>query len=234
MKILFAFPEGDRDLPSPRMRSSRRQRTMFCALLVLFAAATAATDVQAQANACGAIRSSYGPFDYRTTRGDELRVVEEYHFTPTVEALLGGKSGNIGGDLDYTLHVFPNHHRALMSLLRYSEKYKLSKDPDMKLPFECYFERAVRFRQDDPIARMLYASFLGKQNRISAAQQQLKAAEAVADGNPFTYYNVGMIYADLKDWDNALVQAHKAYALGFPQPGLRERIKSAGKWRDPQ
>lgn len=187
----------------------------------------------AQESVCGSLRNAYGPFDYRSTRGKELTVVEDYHFTPQVAALIAGKSGKVGGDLDYTLRAFPNHHRALLSLLRYAEKLKTTQDPDMHWPFECYFERAVRFQHDDPIARMLYASFLGQQNRTKDANQQLKAAEAVADGNPFTFYNIGMIYTDLKEYDRALDLAHKAYRLGFKQTALHDRLKAAGKWRDP-
>lgn len=62
---------------------------------------------------CGALQNAFGPFDDRTARGYNLDVVGSYHFTPPVEALIRGASGTIGGDLDYTLRAFPNHHRAL-------------------------------------------------------------------------------------------------------------------------
>lgn len=232
MKVQLAPPKP-RKLPAPAWRpASLHWRSVLLRALPALIAMTAG-GAQAQ-GVCGPLGNAYGPFDYRTTRGGTLGVVEEYHFTPGVEALISGKSGRIGGDLDYTLRAFPNHHRALLSLIRYAEKYKLPKDPDMSWPFECYFERAVRFRPDDPIARMLYATYLGKQNRLAEAKQQLKAADAAADDNPFTYYNIGMVYTDLKDWDNALAQAHKAYKMGFNQPGLRDRLKAAGKWQEPK
>ena len=54
-----------------------------------------------------------------------------------------------------------------------------------------------------------------------------------AGDNPFTHYNVGLIYFDLKNFDQALAQAHKAYGLGFVQPQLRDQLKQVGKWKDP-
>lgn len=209
------------------------KQTLLRALLALFA--TAAGNAQAQ-DVCGPLKNAYGPYDYRISRGSTLDVVESHHFTPQVEALISGQEGYVGSDLDYTLRAFPNHHRALLSLIRFAEKLKLPKDPNMHWSFECYFERAIRFQRNDPIARMLYATYLGRQNRLPEAKQQLQAAAvaAAADDNPFTYYNIGMVYADLKDWDNALSQAHKAYKMGFNQPGLRDRLKAAGKWQEPK
>ena len=210
--------------------SIARAATLTIALPLLLAALPAA--VSAQEEACGPLNNAYGPFDYRNKRGSELEVVERFHFGPRVEALLSGQSGRLGSDIDYTLRAFPNHHRALMSVLRLSEKTKAGKDPDMNWSYECYFERAVRFQRDDAIARMLYATFLGKQNRINDAAQQLKIAATIAEGSAFTHYNIGMVYTDLKRYDEALEQAHKAYKLGFRQTGLRDRLRAAGKWRD--
>lgn len=41
-------------------------------------------------------------------------------------------------------------------------------------------------------------------------------------------------YFDIKNYDRALVQAHKAYGLGFEQSALRDQLKSAGKWKEPE
>ena len=198
--------------------------------VLLIAAAPAAW---AQGAGCGSLQNPYGPFDYRVERGDTLHVVERFHFTPQVEALVSGATGKVGGDLDYTLRAFPNHHRALLSVMKLAEKMKSPRDPSMNYPFECYFERAIRFQRDDPIPRMFYATYLGKQGRLADAKRQLADADKMADDNPFTYYNIGMVYADLKLFDEALAEAHKAYKMGFPRPGLRDRLKAAGKWQEP-
>lgn len=190
--------------------------------------------VHAQDGACGALGNAFGPFDYRTERGNNLHLVESEHFTPYVETLIRGKTGQIGGDLDYTLRAFPNHHRALMAAMRLGERMKMAMPPGMHYTVECYMDRAVRFRPDDEIARMLYSMFLAKAGRTAQAVSQLDTAATSAEGkeNPFTHYNLGLNYLDVKEYDKALAQAHKAYSLGFIQSGLKDRLKEAGKWKD--
>lgn len=186
---------------------------------------------QANPSSCGPIENGYGPFDYRTQR-DNLKVVEQYHFTPTVESLISGSSGAIGGDLDYTLRASPNHHRALMAMMRLGEKLKSPQPTGARYSVECWFERALRFRPDDSTARMIYATYLAKSGREPETIKQLEIATQSAGDNPFTHNNIGLIYFDIKKYDSALVQAHKAYSLGFGQPTLRDRLKSVGKWKE--
>ena len=179
---------------------------------------------------CGAIvQQDNGPFDYRNQRGG-LEVVERFHFTPLVESLT--HSGTVGADLDFTLRAFPNHHRALMAMMRLGEKVKSPQPSGARYSVECWFERALRFRPDDSIARMIYATFLAKAGREPETVKQLELAAASAGDNAFTHYNVGLIYFDNKKYDQALAQAHKAYSLGFPRPELRDQLISVGKWKE--
>ena len=186
------------------------------------------------ASTCGPVvlTGGFGPYDYRTELGQPKRLVEGAHFSPAVEALIGTKRASVGADLDYTLKAFPNHHRALIALMRYGEKWKTPHPQQMSYPVECYFERALRFRPDDTIVRMIYAQFLTHYNRVPEALEQLGAAQAKAGDNPFTHYNLGMLYVDLKEYDKGLQRAHEAYRLGFPRPELRERLAAVGKWRE--
>jgi len=155
------------------------------------------------------------------------------HFTPQVEALIRGQSNEaIGADINFMLIAFPNHHRALVAMMRLGEKEKTPQPKGARYPIDCYFDRAIRFRRDDAVARMLYATYLSKNGRQAEAGAQLEAAAKTALDNPFTQYNVGLIYLEMKDYDRALEQAHKAYGLGFPRPELRDRLKSAGHWRE--
>ena len=134
---------------------------------------------QAVASPCGPIENAYGPFDYRTDR-DKLAIVERFHFTPEVEAGLRGKSGRVGDDLDYTLRAFPNHHRALIAVMRYGEKLKSPQPSDLPRSVECYFDRALQFRSDDVVARMIYAKFLTDHRRAPDAVSQLQIADRLA------------------------------------------------------
>ncbi len=202
--------------------------------VVFVATAPFASVALAQSNysSCGSLDNPYGPFDYRLQKS-KLNIVEQYHFTPNVESLVSGKSSTfVGGDLDYTLRASPNHHRALMAMMRLGEKLKTPQPQGLSYSVECYFERALRFRSDDSIVRMLYATYLFKNNREPDAVRQLGLASESAGDNPFTHYNIGLIYLDLQKYDQALAQAHKAYGLGFTQAALREKLKSLGKWKE--
>lgn len=202
-------------------------------LLVAMTACTPAWS-QLEGLACGALQSSYGPYDYRTDK-PKLPVVEGAHFTAAVEALIRGNTSlGPGGDLDYTLRVFPNHHRALVSVMNYGEKVKPRLPRDLPRVVECYFERALRFRPDDTVARMIYATYLVKNKREPDASRQLEQVAAAANDNAFTLYNLGLIYFDMKNYEKALEFGHKAYGLGFGSTELRDQLKKIGKWSEPE
>jgi tetratricopeptide (TPR) repeat protein len=155
--------------------------------------------------------------------------VEIHHFGPEIEALVKGGSGGLGGDLSYVLRNIPNHHRALVSLMRYGDRWK---DYNLEYSVECYFDRALRFRPDDTVVRALYAQYLGRKNRRTEAVEQLDAAVRYAKDNGFSHYNLGLIYLELGQFDKALAQAHRAGELGFERPELMNQLKRAGKWRE--
>jgi len=203
-------------------------------MFVLFASTMWTTQAHSQgdSNSCGHISNDYGPFDYRTQR-DKLKIVEEYHLTPEVEALIKGHTGTIAADLAYTLHTSPNHHRALMAMVRLTEKLKDPQPRGMPFPVECYFDRAIRFVPDDTVVRILYAQFLTKRGRTSEALKQLEAAVFYAKDKAFSHYNIGLAYFDLKEYDKALAQAHKALELGFDRTELADQLKRVNKWQEP-
>lgn len=185
---------------------------------------------------CGALSSpgQYGPFDYRGDTGPQA-IVLSVHFTAEVEALIRGKTAREpGGDIDYTLRAIPNNHRALMSMMRLGEREKTTKPSGSHYTIDCWFERAITFRPDDSIVRMIYSSYLNSKGRFPQAKAQLEIATTYAKDNAFTHYNIGLHYFDLKDYEKALVQAHLAMALGFPRTELRDQLHALGKWSDPQ
>lgn len=187
---------------------------------------------QAQVTLCGPLENAYGPFDYRTDRS-KLSIVETYHFTAEVEMLVRGRSGNIGGDLDYTLRAFPNHHRALLSTMRYGERTKLLQPPSMQYSIDCYFDRAIRFRPDDTVVRVMFAGHLRKTGRTEQAAAQLAAATEYAGDNPFSHFNIGLAYLELGRDEEARTRALQARALGFPRTELVDALKAKGKWIEP-
>ena len=187
----------------------------------------------AWAQGCGGLANHYGPFDYRTERNGKLQIVEHYHFAPEVEALIKGESSYIGDDLDYVLMTSPNHHRALLAMVRYAERNKTTQAPNMKYTVDCYFDRAIRFQPDDTVVREMYAEYLTKQGRVDDARKELEAADHYAADNAISHYNIGLLYFGLKDYDHALVQAQTAAQLGYGRPELRQMLQGVGKWKDP-
>ncbi len=196
------------------------------------------------AGICGPLTNAFGPWEYRADHfvplpGDQmshagkLALVEGAHFTPEVQSLVRGHSASIGGDLDYTLRAFPNNARALLAMMRYGERLKAAQVPGARYSVECYFVRATVFKPDDVVVRMLFATFLDKQNRRSEALTQLAAAREWAGDDPLAHYNLGLLYFQFGDADKALDEAHKALALGLPRTELKDKLAAAGKWVEP-
>lgn len=218
------------------MNAGKNKRFVsWVAALCFVVFANASAFAQTVAN-CGTLSSpgQFGPFDYRTERGNAFNLVHGAHFTAEVEALIRGKTAFApGGDIDYTLRAFPNEHRALISMIRLGEKEKTPKPNGSRYTIECWFERAIQFRPDDGVVRMIYSTYLNKAGRIPEATAQLGIAATFAKDNAFTHYNIGLHYFDLKDYEKALVQAHKAIELGFTRTELRDQLQSVGKWSEP-
>ena len=182
---------------------------------------------------CGDLKSSFGPFDYmdRFNHPGQLNIVETFHFTPNVEDLVSGESGYLGGDISYTLRAWPNHHRALVTLVKYSIREKSTHLPNMKYPVECYFDRAIRMNAKDAQVRSIYSAFLSHRGRNKEALEQLEVAANLEPDNAMILYNLGLLYFKQKNYEKASHYAEKAYALDYPLPGLRNKLIQAGKWR---
>ena len=212
-------------------RSSSSAFLLIGWLVTIFSASPALA--QSWNAACGSLANGYGPYDYRTDR-DKLPIVLGAHFTQEVEALIRGTTSHRpGGDIDYTLRAIPNNHRALLAMMRLGEKEKTPQPNGSRYSIECWFERAVLFSPDDGIVRMIYSTYLNSNGRAPEATRQLEIATSYAKDSAFTHYNIGLHYFDMKNYDKALDLAHKAIELGFPQPVLRDKLQSVGKWAEP-
>jgi tetratricopeptide (TPR) repeat protein len=186
------------------------------------------TDLRATSSAyCGELINVH---DYIGGDKQLLRTVEVHHFTSNVENLRHGNTGTLGGDLSYTLLMFPNHHRALAALSNLSLRDKTLKPDGAKYSVGCFFDRAIRFKPNDAVVRMVYGNYLLKAGKADEATEQLRIAVDLEPENPTINYNLGLLYLKQKDYEQAKTYAKKAYELGFPLPGLKNRLKQAGKW----
>ncbi|MGK5047916.1 tetratricopeptide repeat protein [Janthinobacterium sp. GB4P2] len=163
-----------------------------------------------------------------------LSVVEKFHFSRAVETLTQGMTGSLGADISYTLEHFPNHHRALASMAKLGLRLKSAQPVGARYTVSCYFERAIAFAPHDVTARMVYGNYLLATGQDATALEQLDAASRLAPDQATIQYNLGLMYVKKKEYEKASGHAQKAYALGFPLPGLKNKLKAAGKWHEPE
>lgn len=74
-----------------------------------------------------------------------------------------------------------------MAMVALGEKQKNDKPHGSRYSLECWFQRAITWRPDDSILRMIYTSHLNKTMRIKEAEQQLNVAASQAGDNALTH-----------------------------------------------
>lgn len=199
--------------------------------LLIVSSGLAIGQISSSVTPCGSLENAYGPYDYRTHH-HKLEIVERFHFDAGVETLTKSKGSKFGGDLDYTLRTSPNHHRALMTLVKLVMREKTVKPKGSRYTIDCWFNRAERFRPDDAMVKTIYGLYLVQSGQARAGAEKLEAARKVDAANANVHYNLGLAYVELKQFDKALESAHAAYRMGFPLPGLREKLRRVGQWRE--
>jgi tetratricopeptide (TPR) repeat protein len=159
-----------------------------------------------------------------------VAVVERRHFTTKVASLIAGESATVEADLTYTLNKVPNHYRALQSAIEYSISGPDggSRQPPLEMPPECWLQRALVFRPQDPNLRVLFGNYYTRVKRYELAVEQYQGAVKLAPKSPEVHYNLGLALFNLQRFDEARKHARTAYSLGYPLPALREQLKAAG------
>jgi tetratricopeptide (TPR) repeat protein len=158
-----------------------------------------------------------------------LNTVESNHFVKDVEMLVRGQTAPLPLDIDFVLRAFPNHYRALNSMATWQLKNKLQTlTPDGR-PWtaDCYFQRALNFVPKDWRVRVVYAVYLHRAKRLDEAHEQYVAAEDLGANNADYYYSRGLLEVEMGDLDSARKYADKAYGMGMPLNGLRDKLARA-------
>lgn len=230
--LVYAVGTNDQyiAMPPAKTKGNHVMRQPLRVLSMFFLLCSASLAFGQRANVCGSLDNLFGPYDYTNAAHRRyLPTVEDYHFYAEVEDLSGR---NVPGDLDYTLRAFPNHHRALYAMSRFYLERVPKGANKMRYSAECYFTRARRFRPDDETVVMLEGIYFKKIGDMAAAKASFDQALSMAPNSAEVQYNVGLLYADLGDYEKALKLARGAYALGFPLPGLKNKLRKAGVWTE--
>ena len=168
--------------------------------------------------------------DYNDPRNvNTVRLVEQYHFTERVENLIGGQSGaSVPADIDFVLRRVPNHYRALAAMGRWQlrDPRRYFGDGSV-LTADCYFQRAMAFRPDDPRLHLTYAVYLHQAKRLEEAADEYQRAEKLGESGVEFYYNYGLVLVDLGRLTEAQRYADMVYAADYPLPGLRNKLEKA-------
>lgn len=187
---------------------------------------------------CGSLKNGFGPYDYTNAEDvrNHLPIVERFHFSTEVEGLRAGQtSEQPGGDLDYTLRAFPNHHRALYAMVKYHLMFRdLRVPPGAQYSAECYLLRAIRFRAGDAKVHLISGIYLARIGRVEDAVQSYERAVELAPDSAEAHYNLALQFMEAGNDESALNHAKIAYELGYPLPGLKRRLKTDGVWQTEQ
>lgn len=200
-------------------------------------ARAAESDTNLQIQGCGTLQNAYGPYNYNSATGRaHWKIVERFHFTPSVQRLEHGNTGTLPEDLDYTLRAFPNQPLALFDMARYQLQHGYPPGASWEsvhyYPAECYFKRAIAFAPGDGVVRMVYAIYLQRKGEERAALKRYQQAQKLIAPKRAAelHYDMGLLYFKMKDYAKAREQAKLAYAKGYPLPGLREQLQAVGQW----
>lgn len=227
----------------PRIRQSVTGPFSAALAALMMGAAMVLAPVPAFAEDCGPVPlpGAAGPYDYVDSKYSwNLNDINQNHWVPAQRELADKRVQYALMQLNYLLIRVPNHYAGLFELGRIEQLYPgavfdPSQTGNKEVLFfpptpECYFDRAFRYRPNDPTLRMLFGLYYHKSQGFQQALTQYLKAESMDPESSEIHYNLGLVYFDLKDYDASVQHAEKAYKLGYPLAGLRKKLMAAGKW----
>jgi predicted Zn-dependent protease len=154
-----------------------------------------------------------------------LRNVERLHYAPALKHLEARKYRFAQADLEFVLRYFPNHPQALTKT---AELAIAIRQPALA---EEHFRNAIALYPQYDATYVIYGTFLYKLGRAEDGVLQYKKALEVNPDSAYGHYNLGLAYADRKDYARANAHAQEAYRLGVTMPALRNKLQAAGAWK---
>lgn len=174
--------------------------------------------------------SATQPHDYFSSNYDQqlLRNVEKHHIPPLINELKEERWKQAWGSVDFILRYFPNHPRGLYLLTKLAIKTKnIGKA-------EQYFNKAIRLYPNTPTTHQIYGIMLQKIDKLDLAIEQYRKGVRLAPNNAEIHYNLGLAYLEKGDLVKAEEHARTAYNIGYPLPGLKNKLKEKDHWQSKQ
>jgi tetratricopeptide (TPR) repeat protein len=98
---------------------------------------------------------------------------------------------------------------------------------------EAALKRSIDAQPSRAEPYVMLAMIKRKAKKLPEALAVMKQADDVAHGQSAEIqYNLGLINLEIGDKDAAVANAKKAYGLGYPLPGLKNKLRKLGRWSD--
>ncbi|MEP6997743.1 MAG: tetratricopeptide repeat protein [Betaproteobacteria bacterium] len=165
--------------------------------------------------------------DYYANGGTVLlSTVERYHILPAEEKMRIKYYSSARQDLDFVLRYFPNHPQGLLLMVQLcTERTQQACDLDF------LFEKAIAVNPNVAGPYVTRGVYLHRVKRYAEAIASYQRALALNPDSMNTHYNLALAYLETKQYGLANEHAQRAYELGAPLPGLRERLKQIRQWK---
>lgn len=167
-------------------------------------------------------------FNFHATDANSLqriKVVEQYHWEPGLEAERRNQFADAYGSWDFILRWVPNHIPALRKMI---DLVILYKRPDLVIP---YLDEAVAFCPSCTDAVILYGIYYQRVGQPDKAIEKYKKALEINAYSIDAHYNLGLALVAQGKLTEANEHAQLAYEYGHRLPGLRIKLQKAGAWK---
>jgi Tfp pilus assembly protein PilF len=163
---------------------------------------------------------------YTTTDITLLRTVERYHVVPAQEKIRTKFYSAARADIDFVLRYFPNHPKGLLLMAQ-----MCADGVTQHCDLDVVFEKAIAINPNVAGTYVTQGVYLHRVKRYREAIASYQRALAIDPDSINGHYNLALAYLETKQYDLANQEAQRAYALGAPFPGLRDRLKQSGQWK---
>lgn len=207
----------------PRLEQRTHPRGRHGAVVVIAAVLTA---LSPGAWAQQGNRDYYEPDATPTDR--QLRSnVESLHLQPGIADMRISKWYGAKANFEFILNYYPNHPVALDLISVLCDVRWV----DVRCDSGIWFQKAIERNPTIAQTYVLYGIHLQRRKRLDQAIEVFDKALSMNPKLMNAHYNLGLAYIDKRQYELANRHAQISYSLGASLPGLRDKLKTAGKWQ---